>query len=87
MILERLTKAVYKYTASPIEEHCQEVAAALITKHPCLKEAGSPTGYCGRKNSIKFKICTKMRISGMSDVKVNGNKQKKYSPEGEPSCS
>lgn len=29
----------------------------------------------------------KMRNSGMADVTDNGNKQKKDSPEGEPSCS
>uniref|UniRef100_A0A3B4V1I8 Sterile alpha motif domain containing 3 n=1 Tax=Seriola dumerili TaxID=41447 RepID=A0A3B4V1I8_SERDU len=90
VILERLAEAMYKYTAYPTEEHCQEVAAALIAKHPCLKEAGSRTGYCGWKNSIKFKMGnfrTKMRRSGMADVTVNGNKQKKDFPEGAPSCS
>ncbi|XP_056226185.1 sterile alpha motif domain-containing protein 3-like [Seriola aureovittata] len=90
VILERLAEAMYKYTAYPTEEHCQEVAAALIAKHPCLKEAGSPTGYCGWKNSIKFKMGnfrTKMRRSGMADVTVNGNKRKRDFPEGAPSCS
>lgn len=47
VILERLAETMYKYTAYPTEEHCQEVASALIAKHPCLKEAGSSTGYCG----------------------------------------
>uniref|UniRef100_A0A3B4V3G2 PB1 domain-containing protein n=1 Tax=Seriola dumerili TaxID=41447 RepID=A0A3B4V3G2_SERDU len=90
VILERLAEAMYKYTAYPTEEYCQEVAAALIAKHPCLKEAGSPTGYCGWKNSIKFKMGnfrTKMRRSGMADVTVNGNKRKRDFPEGAPSCS
>lgn len=90
VILERLAEAMYKYTAYPTEEQCREVAAALISKHPCLKEAGSPTGYCGWKNSIKFKMGnfrTKMRRSGMADVTVNGNKRNRDFPEGEPSCS
>lgn len=30
---------------------------------------------------------TKMRRSGIADVTVNGNKQKRDFPEGEPSCS
>lgn len=90
VILERLAEAMYKYTAYPTEEDCQEVAAALTTKHPCLKEAGSPTGYCGWKNSIKFKMGNfhaKMRRSRMANVTVNGNKRKKDSSEGEPSHS
>lgn len=90
VILERLAETMYKYTAYPTEEHCQEVASALIAKHPCLKEVGSPTGYCGWKNSIKFKMGnfrTKMRRSGMADVTVNGNKRTRDFPEGAPSCS
>lgn len=90
VILEKLAETVYKYTAYPTEEQCREVAAALIAKHPCLKEAGSPTGYCGWKNSFKFKMGnfrTKMRRSGMADVTVNGNKRRRDFVEGEPSCS
>ena len=90
VILERLAETMYKYTAYPTEEHCREVASALIAKHPCLKESGSPIGYCGWKNSIKFKMGnfrTKMRRSGMADVTVNGNKRRRDSPDGEPSSS
>ncbi len=88
VILGRLAESMYKYTAYPTEENCREVASALIAKHPCLKEVGSPTGYCGWKNSIKFKMGnfrTKMRRSGMADVAVNGNKRRRDFPEGEPS--
>ncbi|XP_036004676.1 sterile alpha motif domain-containing protein 3-like [Fundulus heteroclitus] len=90
VILERLAETMYKYTAYPTEEHCRDVASALIAKHPCLKEAGSPTGYCGWKNSIKFKMGnfrTKMRRSGMADVQVNGNRRTRDFPEAAPSCS
>lgn len=90
VILETLAETMYKYTAYPTEEHCKEVASALIAKHPCLKEAGSPTGYCGWKNSIKFKMGnfrTKMRRSGMADVTVNGSKRARDFPEGAPSHS
>lgn len=55
-ILERLAETMYKDTASPTEEHCGEVAFALIVKHPCLREAGLSTGYCGWKKSIQFKM-------------------------------
>ncbi|KAJ8286987.1 hypothetical protein GJAV_G00045700 [Gymnothorax javanicus] len=90
VILEKLAETVYKYTAYPTEENVREVASALISKHPCLKEAGSPTGYCGWKNSLKFKMGnfrTKMRRSGMADVTVNGNKRGRDFAEGQPSSS
>lgn len=90
MILERLAETVYKYAAYPTEENCREVASALIAKHPCVKEAGSPTGYCGWKNSIKFKMGnfrTEICRSGMADVTVIGNRWRRDFPEGEPSCS
>lgn len=43
-------------------------AGALGAKHPCLKEAGSETGWNGWKNSIKFKMGNfknKMRLAGV----------------------
>ncbi|XP_041851571.1 uncharacterized protein zgc:171844 isoform X3 [Melanotaenia boesemani] len=80
VILEKLGETMYKYTAYPTHKCCKEVASALVVKHPCLKEVGSPSGDCGWKNSIKFK---KMRRSGMADVTVN--KRRKDFPEGETS--
>lgn len=54
VILEKHAETMYRYTAYPKEDHFHEVASALIAKHPSLKEAGSPTRYCGWKKSLKF---------------------------------
>lgn len=85
-ILERLAEKMYKYTAYATGDQCKQVAAALIAKHPCLREAGSPTGYCAWKNSLVFKVGnyrTKMKASGWADVTVHG--KRRDSPNGEPS--
>ena len=86
-ILERLAEAMYKYMAYPRDYHFDEVAAALVKKHPCLREPGSYSGYCGWKNSLKFKMGnyrTKLRRSGMADVKVNGCRRRRDFPDEDP---
>ncbi|KAL0984765.1 hypothetical protein UPYG_G00146620 [Umbra pygmaea] len=65
-------------------------AEALVAKHPCLKEAGSETGWNGWKNSIKFKMGNyrnKMRRAGCQEVTVNAGKRSRSNPENEPSRS
>ena len=42
--------------AYPTDKEASLVAGALVTKHPCLKEPGSQTGWYGWKNSLKFKM-------------------------------
>ncbi|KAF6737346.1 hypothetical protein FQA47_008563 [Oryzias melastigma] len=62
-----------------------EVAKALVTAHPCLKEPGSATGYGGWKTSLKYKLAnyrTKLRQIGCPEVTVNSLKHK---PDGK--CS
>lgn len=54
-ILEKLAEAIYKFDAYPNEERCRSVALALISKHPCLREPGSPDGCSGWKNSLAYK--------------------------------
>lgn len=55
-ILEKLAEAIYTFKAYPCDEEFNDVATALIQKHPCLIEPGSVTGCNGWKNSIKFKM-------------------------------
>uniref|UniRef100_A0A3B4YP65 Sterile alpha motif domain containing 3 n=1 Tax=Seriola lalandi dorsalis TaxID=1841481 RepID=A0A3B4YP65_SERLL len=74
VILDRLASTIYGFKAYPSDEEIAMVAEALVTKHPCLREAGSDTGWNGWKNSIKFKMgnCrTKMRRAGCQEVTVN----------------
>ncbi|CAL9690314.1 unnamed protein product [Knipowitschia caucasica] len=75
-ILQKLAEEIYKYTAYPDDWHYTEVAKALISKHPCLREPGSPTGYSAWVNSLKFKMGnfrSKLRDCGMADVLCNKN--------------
>uniref|UniRef100_A0A3B4X9P7 PB1 domain-containing protein n=1 Tax=Seriola lalandi dorsalis TaxID=1841481 RepID=A0A3B4X9P7_SERLL len=86
-ILERLAESMYSYTAYPSPAQFKSVAAALISKHPCLQEQGSTTRCCGWKNSLKHKMAnyrTKRRQSGCLDVAVNAGKRGRHSAEGQP---
>lgn len=77
-ILEKLAETIYTFDAYPHEERINSVALALIRKHPCLKEPGSPDGCSGWKNSLKFKMGnyrTKLRRAGCIEVGINGGKQ------------
>lgn len=58
----------------------------FIKKHPCLKEQGSVSGYCGWKTILKYKLGdyrTKLRSLGCPAVTLNSLKHKpesKHSP-------
>jgi len=58
-ILETLAAKMHSFKAYPNDKEVSMVAEALVTKHPCLKEPGSQTGWYGWKNSLKFKIFNK----------------------------
>lgn len=87
LILQKLAECMYSFKAYRTDEDFAEVATALISKNPCLREQGSSTG-CGRwKNSLKFKMGnfhSKLRKAGCLDVTVIGGRKGKYSPEGHP---
>ncbi|XP_041868462.1 uncharacterized protein LOC121657140 [Melanotaenia boesemani] len=73
-ILERIAEEIYRFDAYPNEERCHSVALALITKHPCLREPGSPDGCSGWKNSLMYKMGnyrTKLRKAGCAEVAIN----------------
>lgn len=78
-ILEGLIQEVVKYTVYLTDSKFDEVAEALILKHPCLKERGSSTGYGGWKVSLKYKLSnyrTHLRKVGCPEVCVNSLKYK-----------
>uniref|UniRef100_A0AAR2M274 PB1 domain-containing protein n=1 Tax=Pygocentrus nattereri TaxID=42514 RepID=A0AAR2M274_PYGNA len=86
-ILERLAERMYTFRAYPDNAEYDEVAAALVKKHPCLSERGSRNGWSGWQNSLKFKMGnyrTKRRKLGSHDVAVNGGKCGMNLPDGEP---
>lgn len=81
-ILDGLAEEMVKYKVYPTDAEYAQVGAALIQKHPCLKERGSVTGYSGWKASLKYKLGnyrTKLRNLGCTEVTVNSVKHK---PDG-----
>uniref|UniRef100_A0A3B1IS49 PB1 domain-containing protein n=1 Tax=Astyanax mexicanus TaxID=7994 RepID=A0A3B1IS49_ASTMX len=84
-ILDGLAEEIVKYKLYPTDSDFEEVAKALIKKHPCLKEQGSVTGCSGWKVSLKYKLGnyrTKLRNVGCMEVTVNSLKHK---PQGKSS--
>ncbi|XP_023811402.1 uncharacterized protein LOC111947527 isoform X2 [Oryzias latipes] len=84
-ILDGLTEAIVQHKVYLSDREFDEVAEALVTTHPCLKEPGSTTGYGGWKTSLKYKLAnyrTKLRRIGCPEVTMNSLKHK---PDGK--CS
>lgn len=78
-ILEGLIQEVVKHTVYFKDNKFDEVAEALILKHPCLKETTSPLGYEWWKMSLKYKLSnyrTQLRKVGCPEVCVNSLKNK-----------
>lgn len=73
-ILDKIAQAVFEVKAYPDHDEIESVASALVTKHPCLQEPGSESGYDGWKMSIKYKLGnyrSKLRQAGCNEVSVN----------------
>uniref|UniRef100_A0A3B3TBI3 Uncharacterized protein n=1 Tax=Paramormyrops kingsleyae TaxID=1676925 RepID=A0A3B3TBI3_9TELE len=71
-ILDVMAAEIYKLKAYPSSRELGKAAEALVSKHPCLKENGSKSGYNGWKNSLRFKM----------DVAVNAGQRSRNNPEG-----
>ncbi|XP_039627313.1 uncharacterized protein LOC120540542 [Polypterus senegalus] len=85
-ILDKLASTIYGFSAYPSGKQIAFVAEALVTKHPCLKEAGSNTGWNGWKNSLLFKMGNyrnKMRRAGCIEVSINAGKRSQNNPDNE----
>lgn len=78
-ILERLSEEILKFKAYPTDNDLNDVAKALVKKHPCLREQGSFNGCYGWKISLKYKMAnlqSKLRGLGCSEVMINSLKNK-----------
>ncbi|XP_029956485.1 sterile alpha motif domain-containing protein 3-like isoform X1 [Salarias fasciatus] len=78
-ILEGLASQIIKFKAYPSSAEFDDVAEALVKKHPCLKEQGCVSGFYGWKISLKYKMAnyrTKLRNIGCSELTVNSLKRK-----------
>lgn len=73
-ILDSIAQAIFAFKAYPNSQEMESVSAALIEKHPCLKDPGTGTGYHSWTMSIKYKVGNyrqKLRSVGCSEVAVN----------------
>ncbi|XP_055065482.1 uncharacterized protein [Misgurnus anguillicaudatus] len=78
-ILERLSEDIIKFKAYPTDKDLNDVAEALVKKHPCLREQGSFNGCYGWKISLKYKMAnlrSKLRGLGCPEVTINSLKNK-----------
>jgi len=83
-VLQKLACVMYDYKAYPTEAEFSAVAEALVSAHPCLREAGSRTGMDGWRNSLQFKMGnyrTEIRKAGGEEVMINSGKRSKYRPD------
>ncbi|KAM9354214.1 uncharacterized protein KZ484_012402 [Pholidichthys leucotaenia] len=84
-ILEGLVQEIVRYKVYVTDKQFNTIGEALISKHPCLTEKGSLTGYAGWKPSLKNKLAiyhTHLRKLGCPEVMINSLKHK---PEGKTS--
>ncbi|KAA0725405.1 hypothetical protein E1301_Tti023674 [Triplophysa tibetana] len=73
-ILEKIAETIFALKAYPHSEEIEDVASALVLKHPCLTEPGNGKGFEGWKMSIKYKLGnyrSKLRSAGCNEVSIN----------------
>ncbi|CAL8303690.1 unnamed protein product [Arctogadus glacialis] len=73
-ILDTLADSMSKISPYPERQHYENVAKALVEKHPSLKEPGSGKGWYGWFHSLKFKLGNyrqKLSAAGCPEVRVN----------------
>ena len=81
-ILETLLQESVRYKVYVTDKQFNSVGEALISKHPCLSERGSDSGYAGWKKSLKDKLAhyrTELKKLGCPEVVVNAMASK---PQG-----
>ncbi|KAI4799870.1 hypothetical protein KUCAC02_016409, partial [Chaenocephalus aceratus] len=84
-ILDGLASEIIKFKVYPSSADFDDVALALIKKHPCLKEQGSVSGYYGWKISLKYKMAnyrTRLRNIGCTELSINAMKEKRGTSQG-----
>lgn len=73
-ILHGLTQEIVKYGLYVTDKQFSMVGKALISRHPCLTEESSFTGYAGWKSSLKNKLAlyrSRLRKLGCPEVMIN----------------
>ena len=83
-ILDKLAQTMYAFDPYPRQSDREEVAKALIEKHPCLALPSAKPIWKGWRKSLEYKMGNyrgKMRQMGRVDVSVNGGKRGRYGGE------
>lgn len=76
-ILDTLADHMSKISPYPEKQHYENVAQALVKKHPCLREPGSEKGWFSWFHSLKFKMGNyrqKLGSAGCPEVVINKRK-------------
>lgn len=86
-ILEKLSEAIFCFTAYPTGVQILAVAEALVEKYPCLKEPGSFNGLYGWQQRIKYKMGNyQAKLQGrqlaIPELEVNTLKRRCSNEEG-----
>ena len=88
-ILDKLADSIFVYTAYPSRAQREQVAEALVMKHPCLRDPVSSNGIYGWPNSLKYKVGNfraKVKHIGLPELNVNCRKRKSAA-DGPPTKS
>ncbi|KAI9541429.1 hypothetical protein NQZ68_029797 [Dissostichus eleginoides] len=84
VILEKLAKAIFHYTAYPTGLQILAVVEALLKKHPCLREPGTSfAGMYGWQQRLKYKMAnyrSKMRRCDVPCPELDINSLKRKLP-------
>ncbi|XP_029923227.1 uncharacterized protein LOC115370376 [Myripristis murdjan] len=78
-ILDKLAESIFVYTAYPSRAQREQVAEALVKKHPCLRDPVSFNGLYAWHNSLKYKLGNyraKVKNLGLPELNVNCLKRK-----------
>ncbi|XP_042612151.1 uncharacterized protein LOC122144989 [Cyprinus carpio] len=78
-ILDKLAESIFVYTAYPSSAQREQVAEALVMKHPCLRDPVSFNGLYSWHNSLKYKLGNfraKVKHLGIPELNVNCLKRK-----------
>ncbi|XP_067305210.1 uncharacterized protein [Pseudorasbora parva] len=73
-ILDKLAESIFVHTAYPSMAQREQVAEALVTKHPCLRDPVSSNGLYSWHNSLKYKLGNyraKVKHLGLPELNVN----------------
>jgi len=81
-VLDKLAESIFVYTAYPSNAQREQVAEALVKKHPCLRDPVSFNGLYSWHNHLKYKMGNyRAKVRHLQLPEVNANCLKRKSAE------